>query len=265
MKHGSIIVAALLAFLVLPGEGRACGLCIESWARYTIPTYHWLLLVLFLWGMAHTMFGERWHPLPGENRWIIAKKFGLFLVVAIVLVIGTGGSTVLVALLLGALFAGTGYRMVFRGTAREGRILALVTALLLTGIAGVGMAQRLSRDQLDNARANIIGGTTALRGISSRIAKDPGFDLERLRPMIVEGERNDREWAFDILRARKNPDDLERFASEIAALPDAYFDDSNWHDSGAYLFRFWLEAIDEDLGALAERFGKDPPPPEAQN
>lgn len=132
-------------------------------------------------------------------------------------------------------------------------VLSLMTAVVLASLVGVGMAQRLSRDSFDHARATVRSGTGPLRFHSIRFARDPDFDLERLRPMIREGENNDREWAFMILKKRKNRADLERFLPEIAELPEFYFEENNYRDSDAWNFQFWIEAIGVNLDEVTRR------------
>lgn len=233
-----------LSLLAAPAVGWACGACVDSQLRFMLPTYYWCLVLLLYWGFLHVAFAVRWDPNPTCNLQIKVQKILTYAAVFVGLLILGMGSMAFVSITLFVLFA-TVCTRILRGrpASPQAMWLALATGVLLLTFIGYGVPQHALRDRFDHARATVLSGTGPLRFLAAEFADDPGFDIERLRPLIREGSRNDREWAFHILMRRKNEADVELFFPEIAALPKGYFKRDDYSESGMMYFRMWIEGL----------------------
>jgi hypothetical protein len=108
-------------------------------------------------------------------------------------------------------------------------------------------------DTLERLVAYVHSGTGPSLAITARIAKDPDFTLQRLIPLLVSDKRNDRSLAFEILRQRKNPNDLSVLRATILSLPDDEFDE--------FFLQEWFGNLGAPNELTKEEFRTWTPPP----
>ncbi|MCC5875415.1 MAG: hypothetical protein JJU11_04260 [Candidatus Sumerlaeia bacterium] len=244
MKH--LTLASMLAlFIGAPTSSWACGLCIDSQLNFLVPTYYWVLLLLLVWGICHVAFVEDWLPGMKEIFWRLFSKMLVGIIAVVALFLLAMGSPFLIGVWLLIYFIVI-WQRIFLGRIASRRTiwLAVVTGVFLLSLFGIGTAQRLNRDRFDHAIATIFPGTGPVRQFAKEFASDPEFDIDRLRPMIREGTRSDREWAFQILKKRKKQADLDYFADDLSTLPQNYFERDDYSDPGIMYFQMWIRALD---------------------
>jgi len=243
----SAIGLPLLA--LLPASSWACITCTESSLNHGVPNYYPLLGVLLLWFVGFVVADAKGlrlvkHP-TGKPLWKrIMTSWTFWIMIPIAVFTGTAYPffTMLIA------FAWWGIlQPFFKAETRAVHALNVGALVLALAVVGTGLYQRRGMDEFDVARATMISGSGPQRFKAGSFARDADFDLERLRPLINSESERDQAWTFSILQIRRNAEDLERFRSEIEALPTEYFDPARSSDSyGVGMFQSWLRKIEAE-------------------
>jgi len=241
-------LAGALLLVMLPAWSWACGLCADEAMAWHVPNYYWLLLVLLAWYLPHSGYRAVARAKSGKVAALL-RHYAMVLVLGVVLFMIPMGSSVLIALVLFITFivctfnetkGGAKYRL-------GARPLTMMALVLMLGLTGWGYAQRIGKDDLDRALDSIVLEGAIIRIQSYKIANDPAFNVERLRPLINSDDEGHQVWAFAILSQRKNPEDLARFQEEVGALPQELFErDKDWQDWRAIRLQSWLRGIDAE-------------------
>ena len=101
---------------------------------------------------------------------------------------------------------------------------------------------------MERAKQYTFGGGPE-RGLLERVARDPIFNIQRLKPILKQYGTREEAMAYQILRFRRSFQDLIYFKEEILSNPDLDFALSYTYDSGKTLsssslyLTIWLESL----------------------
>ena len=102
-------------------------------------------------------------------------------------------------------------------------LLHLSAIVALTPFAVRSYAELERCDDLERFVRYAHAGTAPARAIVHRIAKDPSFDVERLRPMLMSDDFDWQHKAYEILLWRHKVEDISRFLDIFMRLDDNEF------------------------------------------